>query len=255
MLDLATAAGQPPESLADFPFFQKKTTFQFYIPSRKAHLKLGQSRKGRHFLKTKRNGFDSTTALFLLEAAVSVIGKNISVKPLWIVQASTSSPENPWTFTVMVFIVFVPKSLVLTFTYFHKIQKPLILHKTQLNNSPRPIFHSLRRWTLMRKLCLIKALAAAQIASCELGAKHAVDILSWWLSVSCPAVGALFGSRHLQLLTEWPAAIGRSGWCKQGRITAKAWLQIWPTAFLWQRWLPTLHGVAATNLASGRCNG
>ena len=133
MLDLATAAGQPPESLADSPFFSKNTTFQSYIPSRKAHLKLGQSRKGRHFLKTKRNDFDSTTALFLLEAAVSVIGKNISVKPLWIVQASTSSPENPWTFTVMVFIVFVPKSLVLTFTYFHKIQKPLILHKTQLN--------------------------------------------------------------------------------------------------------------------------
>ena len=104
----------------------------------------------------------------------------------------------------------------------------------------------------MRKLCLIKSLAAAQIASC-LGAKHVVGILSWWLGLSCPAVGALFGSRHLQLLTKWPAAIGRSGWCKQWRITAKAWLQIWP-AFLWQTWLPTLHGVA-TNLASARCKG
>ena len=103
----------------------------------------------------------------------------------------------------------------------------------------------------MRKLCLIKALAAAQIASC-LSAKHVVDILSWWLGLSCPAVGALFGSRRLQLLTKWPAAIGRSG-CKQGHITAKAWLQIWP-AFLWQRWLPTLDGVA-TNLASARRNG
>ena len=45
MLDLATAAGQPPESLADSPFFSKNTTFQSYIPSRKAHLDLGQNWK------------------------------------------------------------------------------------------------------------------------------------------------------------------------------------------------------------------
>ena len=72
MLDLATAAGQPPESLADSTIFQKRHLLT-YIPSRKAHLKLGQAEK-RHFLITKRKGFDSTTALVL-----PVIGKTTSL--------------------------------------------------------------------------------------------------------------------------------------------------------------------------------
>ena len=44
------------------PLFFKNTTFQSYIPSRKAHLKLGQS-WGAPLPHNEKEGFDSTTAL------------------------------------------------------------------------------------------------------------------------------------------------------------------------------------------------
>ena len=119
----------------------------------------------------------------------------------------------------------------------------------------RPMFRGFLRHWIVRKLCLIKAFCpeAAWLPSC-LG-------VMWWRSsvvglANFPAVGALFGSRRLQLQRGWPPAKereGGSGWCEQGRVTAKAW-RIWPAAFL--RQFPTMHGFAATqNLASGRCKG
>ena len=119
-----------------------------------------------------------------------------------------------------------------------------------------PIFRSLRRWTVMRKLCLIKAVCFRAQHN-----YHCLSANTWWRSLAV-GFGLLssrqtpFGSRRPQRLRGSPSgsrAVGRSGQCQQGRVTAKA-SRTWPAAFLWQ--FPTLHGLTAIpNLASGGCKG
>ena len=128
------------------------------------------------------------------------------------------------------------------------------------HDGARPIFRSLRRWTVMRKLCLVKAVCFRPQHN-----YHCLSANTWWRSLAVgfgPRFGLLcsretpFGSRRPQRLRGWPSgsgAVGRSGQCQQGRVTAKA-SRTWPAAFLWQ--FPALHGLTAIqNLASGGCKG